>query len=152
MRRRSLLAIGGSCLGAIAGCVGNRDPAADLPPSESSDSTSSHATSKDQFRSAVEGTTDDVETMSLDGTDWTVAYSYEACCGDPFEAHQAALARNFSTVRPENVSLNVTTFHECMEIHWRIPARLAREHGTGEIDTETYVSRVQSTTSRESQC
>lgn len=152
MRRRPLLAASGSCLVAIAGCTGKRNPAARSTPSESTESTPSRSRSRDEFRSAVEQTTDYVETMSLDGTDWTVEYSHDACCGDPFEDHQAALARNFSTVRPDNVSLTVTTFHECTDIHWRIPAQLARKHGTGEIDTETYVSRVQNTTSRENQC
>ena len=147
-----MLAAGGACLVAIAGCVGNRDPSADPTPGGTAESTPSHSRAKDEFRSAVEQNTDYVETMSLEGNDWSVAYSTDVCCGDPFEAHQATLARNFSSVRPENVSLTVTTFQECMEVHWRIPARLAREHSDGEIDTETYVNRVQNTTTRENQC
>jgi len=152
MRRRSVLAAGGSCLVAIAGCAGDRDPAAESTPRALTESTPSHSKSRDAFRSAVERNADDVQTVSLGGNDWTVAYSTDTCCGDPFEAHQASLARNFSSVRPENVSLNVTTFHECTNIHWRIPAQLARKHGSGAIDTETFVRRVQNTTSRESQC
>ena len=150
MRRRSVLAAWGTCLVAMAGCVGGRDPSS--TPSTPTEPTPRHAESKDAFRSAVEQTTDYVETMSLEGNDWSVAYSTDACCGDPFAAHQATLARNFSSVRPENVSLTVTAFHECTNIHWRIPAQLARKHESGDIDTETYVSRVQNTTSRESQC
>lgn len=90
--------------------------------------------------------------MSLDGEDWAVSYSVETCCGDPFKTHQATLARNFSSVRPTNVSLNVRTFHECMTVRWEIPAHLAHKHSTGAISTTTYVHRVQNTTSRESQC
>jgi hypothetical protein len=152
MRRRSVLAAGGACLAAIAGCVGDRDTTANPTSSNSDKSPSSGSTSREAFRSAVEQHAARVETTSLEGKNWTVTYSVEKCCGDPFEAHQASLARNFSSVRTENVSLNVMSFHECMNIHWRISSQLAHKHRSGEIDTETYVNRVQSTTSRKSQC
>jgi hypothetical protein len=152
MRRRSVLATCGSCLAAIAGCAGDRESAAESTSTDSIESTPSHSNPRDAFRSAVKRNADHVETVSLDGKDWTVAYSSDTCCGDAFKAHQATLARNFSSVRPENVSLNVTTFHECMNIHWRISAQLAHKHRSREIDTKTYLSRVQNTTSRESQC
>lgn len=152
MQRRSLLAACGTCFVAIAGCAGDRDSAADSTPSDSAESTPSHPNPRDAFRSAVKRNANSVQTVSLDGEDWTVEYSTDKCCGDPFEAHQAILARNFSSVRPENASLNVTTFHECLNIHWRIPARLASKHRAGKIDAETYVRHVQNTTSRESQC
>lgn len=144
MRRRSLLAACGSCFAAIAGCAGDRD--------RSADSTPDHTENATRFRSAVNRNAETVQSLSLNGSEWTAEYSTAVCCGDPFESHQATLARNFSSAGPENGSLNVTTFHECTNIYWRIPAELAREHRSGEIDTETYVRRVQNTTSRESQC
>lgn len=152
MRRRSVLAAGGACLAAIAGCTGDRDSAATTTPGNADESPSADSGSRDEFRAAVTQHAAHVESMSLEGTEWTVTYSVDNCCGDPFEAHQATLARTFSSVRPETVPLNVTTFHECMNIHWRISAQLARMHRSGAIDTETYVNRVQNTTSRESQC
>jgi hypothetical protein len=152
MRRRSVLAAGAACLATIAGCTADREPAAGSPTTDPGESPPPDIDSRDAFRAAVERQAARVETISLEGTNWTVTYSVDACCGDPFEAHQAALARNFSAVRPANVSLNAMAFHECMNVHWRIPAALARKDRTGEMDTATYVNRVRNTTSRESQC
>ena len=144
MRRRAVLGALGSSLALMAGCGGDHDPAGESSPTRSGDRAA--------FRSTVEQHAKAVETVSLDGKDWTVAYHVEECCGEPFEAHQATLARNFSAVRPDDGSLTATAYHECMNIRWRVPAQLARKHEAGEIDTETFVSRVQNTTTRESQC
>lgn len=162
MRRRSVLAAWGSCLAAIAGCAGDRNPANQSTSSDAAESTTSDTDSaestpsnsnpREAFRAAVDQHATRVEAISLEGTDWTVRYHAEECCGDSFRAHQATLARNFSSVRPTDVSLTMTTFHECMTIRWRIPAHLARKHRAGDITTTTYVNRVQNTTSRESQC
>ena len=144
MRRRAVLGALGSSLALMAGCGGDRDPATDSTPTRSS--------KLEAFRAAVERSAETVETASVDGADWTVTYHVEACCGEPFEAHQATLAQNFSAVRPDGVSLTATAYHECMNVRWRVPAQLARKHEAGEIDTETFVRRVQNTTTKESQC
>lgn len=144
MRRRAVLAALGTGLTLIAGCGGDPDPAPESTPTQSR--------RRAAFRAAVEQNAEAVESVSFDGEDWTVTYHVDECCGEPLAAHQATLARNFSSVRPDGVSLRVTAYHECMNIHWRIPADLARRHEVGEIDAETFVDRVQNTTTRESQC
>lgn len=107
----------------------------------------------EDFRAAIDRIDGvEVQTISVTGTTWTVEYATEQCCGDPFAAQQARLVRNFSEHRPRNVSLTVTAFHECTEIHWRVPAQLASKHRRGAIDTETYVNRVRNSTRRENKC
>lgn len=144
MRRRPVLAGLGSCLTVLAGCGGGRVPATDSTPTRSSQF--------EAFRTAVERNAETVESASLNETDWTVTYHVKACCGEPFAAHQATLARNFSSLQSDEVSLTATAYHECMNIRWRVPADLARKHESGEIDTDTFVRRVQNTTTRKSQC
>lgn len=138
----------GTALVGFAGCIDSPSKAA--PPSPPA--TTSVRPIPDAFRTEVSDVADGEVSYATENDTWVLEYRFDICCGDPYETHQAKIARNFSQLRPPNISLAVRTFHECQTVNWQVPAAVASDYETDTIDSAEFVRRVVNTTQRSNNC
>lgn len=160
MRRRELLSSCCLALSGLAGCT--EDEGEDGEPPQNDDSLSRflaedetpESAGAEEFLAVVEEETDglmryegDGDTrrigFSEDGDTWEIRYDGTPHGGeDRFREEIAELATAFASHRPDGVSLEVTSLHECTTGTWRVSADLAAAYERGELDRETFVDRV----------
>lgn len=87
------------------------------------------------------------------GSIWTVEY-YADVVGqsEPFYEEIGAIARAFTTHRPDGVALNARALHECQTGVWHVCPDPAASYGEGELGREAFQERVRETVAIQNNC
>jgi len=84
---------------------------------------------------------------------WEIKYRGNPHSGDDrFREEIAELSTAFASHRPDGVSLEATSLHECTTGTWQVRADLAAAYERGELDRTAFVDRVQETAETVNNC
>lgn len=165
MHRRAVLAgVGASLPAAFVGCLGapsaadcreslqtdDDDPEErflDDGESPESDGAREFLTTVAEVtggRTGFEGTDDTWRIrFSEAGDTWEISYRGTPHAGDEqFRAEIGTLAVAFAANRPDGVSLEATSIHECTTGRWHVRAETAAAYERGELGRRRFVDRV----------
>lgn len=82
--------------------------------------------------------------FSEEGDTWEIRYNGTPHSGEErFREEFAELAIAFASHRPDGVSLEARSGHECTAGHWQVSADDAAAYEHGDIDRDTFVDRIE---------
>lgn len=95
------------------------------------------------YRTREDGETERIGRFSEAGDVWTVHYYGQPTGRGIFREEIEALAIAFLSHRPDGISLDARSLHECTTGKWGVRAETAAAYENGEIDRIEFVDRVQ---------
>lgn len=108
----------------------------------------------EEFLATVEGVTDGLARLKREGDTRRIGFREDAdtweirCRGAPyagdagFREELAELSTAFASHRPDGVSLEARSLHECTTGDWQVRAGVAAAYEGGELDRQPFADRV----------
>lgn len=162
MERRAVLLGCATALTGLAACVsgdeqGPATPEATSTTTDKEDSATSEATSttnrRETFKTVIHDAVDAEPSFSFENDTWEVSYHYDLCCVEEnLRPHQLALAKNFTAVQPDGVTVALTTTHECQRVEWAVSPDVARQYREGELSEAELTSHIEESSERIGSC
>lgn len=151
MKRRVILLGCTTVLTGFTGCIGG-DGQDGQGPAPSGETPTRHD-AEEAFRTTVSSAVAANPSFSFADDTWSVSYHYDLCCAEEnLRPHQLNLATNFTAVQPDNVTVALTTTHECQVVEWEVPPEVARRYREGELTEEELRNHIAESSERTSTC
>lgn len=150
MKRRVVLCGCVTVLTGLSGCASGGDSGDQEPATP--DETDTLTDAERAFRTAISDAVDGHPSFSFEDETWSVSYHYDICCGDALRSHQLALAKNVTAVQPDNVTIALTTTHECQAVEWELPPDVAQRYRDGELSEQELATHINKSSERINTC
>lgn len=150
MKRREVLFGCATVLIGLSGCTSGVNPAEREPATPNETQTPTDA--ERAFRTNISDTVDGQPSFSFEDETWSVSYRYDICCGDALRAHQLVLAKNVTAVQPDDVTVALTTTHECQVVEWELPSDIARRYRNGTLSEQELAAHINESSERKNTC
>ena len=150
MKRRVVLLSCATALTGLSGCTSGGDPVAQSPATP--DKTQSLTDAEEAFRTNISDAVDGQPSFSFEDEAWSVAYQYDICCGEALRAHQLALAKNVTAVQPNDVTVALSTTHECQTVEWELSSDVSRRYRGGELSEQELATHINESSERTNTC